>query len=127
MLSARRLLIASVATLAVTAAQADDPVKRIPLERTEVPGTSMVVALVRVEAAPGAQLPRHIHPGVEMTTCISGELDLAIDGQAPRHIAAGEHFQVPAGVPHSITFGKEPAVLVASFVVEKDKPLATAP
>ncbi len=127
MVSVRRFSILLLAALAVTAARADDPVKRIPLERSDVPGTSLVTVLVRVEAAPGAQLPRHVHPGVEMTTCLSGELDLAIDGQAPRHIAAGEHFQIPAGVPHSITFGKEPAVLVAAFLVEKDKPLAAAP
>jgi quercetin dioxygenase-like cupin family protein len=124
MLSAR-LFFALSLVLAAAAAPADDPVKRIPLERYEVPGTNLVTVTVRVEAAPGAQLPRHTHPGVEITTCVSGEMDLSIDGQPTRHIAAGDHFQVPAGVAHSIKFGAQPAVLVAAFVVEKDKPLAT--
>ena len=123
--SARLFLALSLTVLSATAVRADDPVKRIPLERYEAPGTNLATVLMRVEAAPGAQLPRHVHPGVEMTTCLSGELDLQIDGQPARHITAGEHFQVPAGVPHSIKFGAEPSVLVAAFVVEKDKPLAT--
>lgn len=124
-MSAARLLFALfLAAFAVAGARADDPVKRIPLERYEVPGTDLVTVLMRVEAAPDAQLPRHVHPGVEMTICLSGSLDLRIDGQPPRHVTAGEHFQIPAGVPHSIKFGAAPSVLVASFVVEKDKPLA---
>ncbi len=125
MASARLLFALSLATLAATAAWADDPVKRIPLERSELAGTNLVVVTARVEAAPGAQLPRHTHPGVEITTCVSGEMDVSIDGQPTRHIAAGDHFQVPAGIVHSIKFGAEPSVLLATFVVDKDKPMAT--
>jgi quercetin dioxygenase-like cupin family protein len=117
MVSVRRLSALLVASFVALAAQADDPVKRIPLERAELAGTNLV--------APGAQLPRHTHPGVEITTCVSGEMDLSIDGQPVRHIAAGDHFQVPAGLAHSIKFGAEPSVLLATFVVEKDKPMAT--
>jgi quercetin dioxygenase-like cupin family protein len=68
---------------------------------------------------------RHTHPGVEITTCVSGEVDLQIEGQPARHIAAGDHFQVPAGTVHSLTVGAQPVVLIATFVVEKDKPMAT--
>ena len=114
-----------LASLVAVAAQADDPVKRIPLERAELAGTNLVAITARVEAAPGAQLARHTHPGVEMTTCVSGEMDLSIDGQPVRHIAAGDHFQVPAGVAHSIKFGNQPSVLLAAFVVDKDKPMSS--
>lgn len=125
MISARRLSALLLASLVALAAQADDPVKRIPLERAELAGTNLVAVTARVEAAAGALLPRHTHPGVEITSCVSGEMDLSVDGQPVRHIAAGDHFQVPAGVAHSIKVGNEPAVLLATFVVEKDKPMAT--
>lgn len=125
MLPVRRLSVLVLTALVALSAHADDPVKRIPLERAELAGTNLVAVTARVEAAAGAQLARHTHPGVEITTCVSGEMELSIDGQAPRHIAAGDHFQVPAGVAHSIKFGNEPSVLLATFVVEKDKPMAT--
>ena len=125
MLSVRRLSILTLTALVALSAHADDPVKRIPLERAELAGTNLVAVTARVEAAPNAQLARHTHPGVELTTCVSGEMVLSIDGQAPRHIAAGDHFQVPAGVAHSIAFGNQPSVLLAAFVVEKDKPLSS--
>lgn len=125
MLPVRRLSALLLASLVTLTAQADDPVKRIPLERSELAGTNLVAVTARVEAAAGAQLARHTHPGVEITTCVSGEMDLSVDGQPVRHIAAGDHFQVPAGVAHSIKFGNGPSVLLATFVVEKDKPMAT--
>jgi len=125
MVPARRLSAILVAAFVALSAHADDPVKRIPLERSDLAGTNLVAVSARVEAAPGAQLARHVHPGVELTTCISGELELSIDGQPTRHIGAGDHFQVPAGVAHSIKFGTEPTVLLAAFVVEKDKPLSS--
>jgi quercetin dioxygenase-like cupin family protein len=125
MLPARRLSALLVASLVALAAHADDPVKRIPLERADLAGTNLVAITARVEAAPGAQLARHAHPGVEITTCVSGEMELSIDGQPVRHITAGDHFQVPAGVAHSIKFGDAPSVLLATFVVDKDKPMAT--
>lgn len=125
MMLARRFSALLIAALAASAVYADDPVKRIPLERVEPAGTNLVVATLRVEAAPNATLARHTHPGTEMTTCISGELDLTIEGQPVRHVTAGEHFQIPVGAAHSIKFGAEPTVLIGTFVVEKDKPLSS--
>ncbi len=124
MLFARRFSALLLAALTASAALADEPIKRIPLERAELSGTNLVAVTARVEAAPNAILPRHTHPGIEMTTCISGELDLMIEGQPARHVTAGEHFQIPLGAIHSITFGAEPTVLIGTFVVEKDKPLS---
>jgi quercetin dioxygenase-like cupin family protein len=121
----RIFVLSSFALLLAAAATADEPVKRNLLERSEMAGTNLVAVLARVEAAADAMLPRHTHPGVEITTCVSGEMDLLIDGQPPRHIVAGEHFQVPPGVPHAAKFGAVPAVLIASFVVDKDKPLSS--
>jgi len=128
MVPIRRISALALTLLVAASVHADTPpINRIPLERSDVPESKYVAIVARVEAQPGAQLARHVHPGVEMTTCISGELDLLIDGKPPRHIVAGEHFQIPVGVVHAISFGAEPAVLIATFVVEKDKPLSSPP
>jgi quercetin dioxygenase-like cupin family protein len=125
MLPARRLSALLITSLVALAAHADDPVKRILLERAELAGANLVAITARVEAAPGALLPRHTHPGVEITTSVSGQMELSIDGRPVSHIGAGGDFQVPAGAAHSIKFDNAPRVLLATFVVEKDKPMAT--
>ena len=42
-----------------------------------------------------------------------------------RRYAAGEGFQVPPGVPHSGRNGPAVSRLAITYVVEKDKPLAS--
>jgi len=49
-----------------------------------------------------------------------------IAGQAPRNVAAGQGFIVPAGAVHNAkNEGTVPAKLVVVYVVEKGKPLRT--
>jgi quercetin dioxygenase-like cupin family protein len=89
-----------------------------------VPGREAVVA--KVEVAPGARAGRHTHPGDEISYVTDGEVDLLVDGQAPRTLKAGESFVIPAGVVHDAhNAGGTPARLVGVYVVEKGKPLAT--
>ena len=40
-------------------------------------------------------------------------------------MAAGDGFQIQAGVPHGGKNGDKPVTLVSVYVVEKGKPLAT--
>ena len=89
-----------------------------------VPGREAVVA--KVEVAAGARAGRHTHPGDEISYVTDGEVDLLIDGQAPRTIKAGESFVVPAGIVHDAhNASNAPVKLVGVYVVEKGKPLAT--
>ncbi|MDL5035250.1 cupin domain-containing protein [Comamonas resistens] len=89
-----------------------------------VPGREAVVA--KVEVAPGSRAGRHTHPGDEISYVSEGEVDLLVDGQAPRTIKAGESFVVPAGVIHDAHNASSSAVkLVGIYVVEKGKPLAS--
>ena len=89
-----------------------------------VPGREAVVA--KVEVAPGSRAGRHTHPGDEISYVTEGEVDLLVDGQAPRTIKAGESFVVPAGVIHDAHNASNAAVkLIGVYVVEKGKPLAT--
>jgi quercetin dioxygenase-like cupin family protein len=48
-----------------------------------------------------------------------------VQGQPARQVKAGEGFQVPAEVPHGGRNGDKPVKLVVTYVVEKDKPLAS--
>jgi quercetin dioxygenase-like cupin family protein len=101
------------------------------LKRTElqdrdlsIPGRHVVQA--RVEFEPGAGIGRHTHPGEEISVVLEGSLLLEVDGQPPRTVKAGEAFFIPAGVIHA---GKNPGsgkgVVLATYVVEKGKPVAT--
>jgi len=89
-----------------------------------VPGREAVVA--RVEVAPGARAGRHTHPGDEISYVLEGQVELLIDGQAPRVVKAGESFVIPAGTVHDAHNASEtPTKLVGVYVVEKGKPLAS--
>lgn len=89
-----------------------------------VPGREAVVA--RVEVAPGGVAGWHTHPGDEISYVVEGEATLLVAGQAPRKVAAGESFVIPAGVVHNAKNDTAAAIkLVGVYVVEKGKPLAS--
>ena len=89
-----------------------------------VPGREAVIA--RVEIAPGARAGRHTHPGDEISYVAEGEGEILIDEQPARKVKAGDGFVIPAGAKHDAhNTGSMPLKLVAVYVVEKGKPLAT--
>ena len=89
-----------------------------------IPGKEAVVA--KVEVAPGARAGRHTHPGDEISYVAEGQIELLVDGQAPRVVKAGESFVVPAGTVHDAHNATDaPTRLIGVYVVEKGKPLAT--
>ena len=80
----------------------------------------------RAEFAPGVAAGRHTHPGEELGYVLEGTLLLEIDGQPPRTVNAGESFFVPAGIVHDgKNIGSGPAKVLATYIVEKGKPVAT--
>jgi quercetin dioxygenase-like cupin family protein len=95
------------------------------LQKTEYPGDKYVAILVEVEIEPNAQVPRHTHPGVESGYLIAGSGTLSVKGQPDRVVKAGEGFQIPPETPHSLRNGPETSRVVATYIVEKDKPLAS--
>lgn len=91
---------------------------------TTVPGREAVI--VKVELAPGASAGRHTHPGEEISYVSEGEGVILMDGKAPLNVKAGDGFVVPGGTKHDArNTGAMPLKLVAVYVVEKGKPLAT--
>ena len=78
------------------------------------------------EIAKGVTAERHTHFGTESTYVLEGEVELHIDGEPPRKFHTGETFQVATGKVHGATnIGSGTAKLIAVYVVEKGKPLAT--
>ena len=73
----------------------------------------------------GAAGGRHTHPGEEVSYILEGTTTLLIDGQPPRVLKAGEFFLVPAGVVHDAKAGDNGGKVLATYIVEKGKPLAT--
>ena len=101
-------------------------VKRTPVLTADVAAPGREAVVVRGEIDPGANAPRHTHPGDEISYVIEGEVALLIDGEPPRIIKAGEAFVVPAGKVHGARNDSgAPVRFVGVYVVDKGRPLAT--
>jgi len=86
------------------------------------PGREMIQN--KVDIAPDAPVIRHWHPGEEIIYVLEGSLEYEIDGEPPKTVSAGEALMVPAEAVHSVrNVGDGNAAELATYVVEKDKPL----
>ena len=80
---------------------------------------------MRVDFAPGYVAPVHTHPGEEIIYVIEGTLEYDIGGKVTR-VKAGDVLFVPAGIPHTAkNVGSGNAAELATYIVEKGKPLLT--
>ena len=100
-------------------------IKRIPLQKFDVPGQNYEVVIGRAEIVGNASIGRHTHPGIESGMMLEGEMTLLVDGQEPKLLKAGDSYLVPAGAVHDGKSGPNGAKVIATYVVEKGKPLAT--
>ena len=95
---------------------------RSPAARSQRPGREVVQN--RVEIGPEAPPIRHRHPGEEIIYVLEGSLEYHVDGESPVNVGAGEVFFVPAEAIHAVrNVGTGNAVELATYVVEKGKPL----
>jgi quercetin dioxygenase-like cupin family protein len=84
------------------------------------------VVQARVDLGPEAPLVKHTHPGEEIIYVLEGSLEYQVEGQPTRTYNAGEALTVPAGVVHAVrNVGSGNAAELATYVVEKGKPLIT--
>src|SRR5690242_10654927 len=137
MLKFTSAMCAALAVLVLTnpaAAQQNQPpattekpsIKRIPLQRFDVPGTAYETVIGIAEIAPNASIGRHTHPGPESGYVFEGSLELMIDGEPPRLLNAGGSYKVPPRAIHDARTGPSSAKVIATYVVEKWHPLASA-
>jgi quercetin dioxygenase-like cupin family protein len=74
----------------------------------------------------GAATGRHTHPGEEISFLLEGTLTLEVEGKPTRTLKAGDAFLIEAGRIHEgRNTGSTPARVLATYVVEKGKPLTT--
>ncbi len=114
----------SIFCVAAQAQIQPSPIKRTPIGKIEVPGSSYEVITALVEITPGFKAGRHSHPGTVQVQMQDGEFWLAIDGQPEKVYKAGDVFEVPSGAIHNEgAVGDRPAKFIGTYVVEKGKPM----
>lgn len=107
------------------AAAQHQTIKRIPLQRFDIPDTAYETVIGLAEIAGNVAIGRHTHPGPESGYLLQGSFELLIDGQQPRLLKAGDSYTVPARVVHDAKTGPAGAKVIATYVVLKGQPLAT--
>jgi quercetin dioxygenase-like cupin family protein len=84
------------------------------------------VIQARVEIDPGVTSSRHTHPGEEIIYVLEGSLEYQVEGKPPVTLKAGDVLFIPAGTVHAAkNVGSGNAAELATYVVEKGKPLVT--
>ncbi|MGE3334308.1 MAG: cupin domain-containing protein [Rhodospirillaceae bacterium] len=122
-----RLFILALAVAAAAFPVTAQDLKRTIMQRVDVPTNAAHETVIgTVEVPPGGATGRHTHFGVEMLIMIDGEMDVFIDGEAPKHLKAGDFLAIPTGKVHDAkTVGTNTAKVAVTWVVEKGKPMAT--
>lgn len=118
-------LIAGGAQQRPALAEPAPTIKRTPLQKFDVPGTSYETVIGIAEIVPNVNIGKHTHPGPESGYVLEGEFTLLVDGQPPLPLKAGMSYKVPPGAVHDAKTGPAGAKIIATYVVEKGKPLAS--
>jgi quercetin dioxygenase-like cupin family protein len=127
-MTVRTLMTTGALAAIATVCLAQQPqFKRTELQRGDVAGVAgreVVQAMAEIPA--GVAAGRHTHPGEEFGYVVDGTVLVEIDGKPAQTLKAGQSFLIPAGAVHNAT-NKSGAVarVLATYVVEKGKPLAT--
>ena len=129
----RRFAVLAVSMIALAAPAAafaqqgtPAPLKRniLATHSLSIPGREAVQA--SVELAAGGVAPRHTHAGEETGFILEGTGVIEVAGQEPQSVKAGDAFFIPANTPHLVrNTGTVTIKLVATYIVESGKPLAT--
>jgi quercetin dioxygenase-like cupin family protein len=122
-------ILLGLSVLALTCAGAafaqQGGIKRTPLQKAEFPDGFVSISGI-AEIPAGGTAGRHTHPGIELGYLMEGEGELLVEGQPARQIKAGDSWTIPAGVAHDAkASGGKPLKVLAVYVVDKAKPLAT--
>lgn len=118
---------AAAAGLGIGALQAQDqPLKRTDLVQAAI-GAAEGVEVVSyvVDAAPGAEVPKHRHPGDEFLYVLAGAVTVSPEGAETATLQAGEMFHLPYGTAHEAgnASESEPARVLVFQVAEEGEPL----
>ena len=107
------------------AAAQTQTIKRTPLQKFDVPGTNYETVIGMAEIVPNVNIGRHTHPGPESGYMLDGDMTLLVDGQPPLALKTGDSYKIAPGAVHDAKTGDKGAKVIATYVVEKGKPLAS--
>ena len=118
-------------TLEVTAHAHSSPVlvqqpgvRRTELQRYDLSAPGREVIQSRIDFDPGVAFANHSHPGEEIIYVIEGLFEYQVEGKPAVTLKAGDVLFIPAGVVHAAkNVGRRNAAELATYVVEKGKPL----
>jgi len=120
--------LVTTAGLALHPALAQQPagITRSAAWQHDLDANGREVIQVRVDFAAGAAFGRHVHPGEEIAYVLEGTVEYQFDGKPPIVLKAGDSLFIPAGAVHSArNVGSTKAAELATYLVEKDKPLVS--
>jgi len=115
-------------SLSIAAQQpaAPAPIKRTLLQKVDVPGSPNMETVTGIaEIMPNVNIGRHTHPGAETGYVIDGTLTLLVDGKPSLTLKPGDSYQIPVNAIHDAKSGESGAKVLAVYIVEKGKPLAS--
>jgi len=117
-------LSVSVTPIPVTAQEPTVQRKILLTQDLPIAGYQTVMAAVEIPA--GGREGRHTHPGAVVVYIQEGILTFDYEGKPTTTYKAGESFFIEAGKIHEgINKGGSPVKAIATFVVEKGKPLTS--
>jgi len=117
-------LSVSVTPIPVTAQQPTIQRKILLTQDLPIAGYQAVMAAVEIPA--GGREGRHTHPGAVVVYIQEGILTFDYEGKPTTTYKAGDSFLIEAGKIHEgINKDGSPAKAIATFVVEKGKPLTS--
>jgi quercetin dioxygenase-like cupin family protein len=117
--------LAAAIALGSAVSRAQDGVKRTDIQTHDLSTPGREVVQQMVELQPGVVVGKHTHPGEEISVVLEGELMLQMAGKPDVIVKAGQPFFIPSGVVHGVK-ANGATKLLATYVVEKGKPLRTA-
>ena len=123
----RIMAIAAGTFFLLSVAWAQQPgIKRTELLRQDLGVPGREVLQVRVELEPGVAFGKHKHPGEEIIYVLEGTFEYQVEGRPPVTLGPGGVLFIPAGTIHAAkNVGNVNAAELATYIVEKGKPLLT--
>jgi quercetin dioxygenase-like cupin family protein len=107
-----------------TACAQQQGITRTALQRHDLSAPGYEAIQVRIDFEKGAAFGKHTHPGEEVIYVLDGVFVYEVEGQLPQTLKAGDTLFIPAGTAHAArNIGKGKAIELATYIVEKGKPL----
>lgn len=122
----RALLGAAVLSTLVAAGAAQQTFTRTVLQRGDLSTPGREAVMGRGDFPAGTETGKHTHFGEEVGYVLEGAMVLEVEGKAPVALKTGDVFLIDAGKVHNArNSGAAAAKVLATYVVEKGKPLTT--